>query len=115
VYARVIAGRGVTLAAQTAAQLARERLLARFDAVWAEYDFLVLPATPCVTPTKAGCTQATRDRIFQITTPVSVAGLPVLTLPVMLPGGFSTGLQIVAPRMDSPVFAEVLAAMYPLF
>jgi aspartyl-tRNA(Asn)/glutamyl-tRNA(Gln) amidotransferase subunit A len=111
VYARVIAGRGVTADAQAAAQVARERLLAVFDAVWAEYDFLVLPATPCVAPTKAGCTQETRDRIFQITTPASVAGLPVLTLPVMLSGGFSTGLQIVAPRVDSPVFADVLGAV----
>jgi aspartyl-tRNA(Asn)/glutamyl-tRNA(Gln) amidotransferase subunit A len=110
VYARVIAGRGVALAEQTAAQVARKRLMAAFDAVWGEYDFLVLPATPCVAPTKAGCTQATRDRIFQITTPVSVAGLPVLTLPVMLPDGFSTGLQVVAPRVDSQVFAEVLTA-----
>jgi aspartyl-tRNA(Asn)/glutamyl-tRNA(Gln) amidotransferase subunit A len=109
VYARVMAGRGVTAEAQTAAQTGRERLLAAFDAVWAEYDFLVLPATPCVAPTKADCTQGTRDRIFQITTPVSVAGLPVLTLPVRLPEGFSTGLQVVAPRVDSPVFAEVLA------
>ena len=108
VYARVIAGRGVTLAVQAPAQVAREQLLAAFDAVWAEYDFLVLPAAPCVAPTKSGCTQATRDRIFQITTPVSLAGLPVLTLPVMLSGGFSTGLQIVAPRVDSPVFSEVL-------
>jgi aspartyl-tRNA(Asn)/glutamyl-tRNA(Gln) amidotransferase subunit A len=109
VYARVMAGRGVTAEALTAAQTGRERLLAAFDAVWAEYDFLVLPATPCVAPTKADCTQGTRDRIFQITTPVSVAGLPVLTLPVRLPKGFSTGLQVVAPRVDSPVFAEVLA------
>jgi amidase/aspartyl-tRNA(Asn)/glutamyl-tRNA(Gln) amidotransferase subunit A len=109
VFARVIAGRDVTKEAQAAARKVQERLSAAFEAVWEKYDFLVLPATPCVAPTKAGCTQATRDRIFQVTTPVSVAGLPALTVPVMLPGGFSTGLQVVAPVASAPVFVEVLA------
>lgn len=111
VFARVIAGRDVTEAAREDARRVRERLIAAFDTVWQACDFLVLPATPCIAPTKAGCTQATRDRIFELTTPASLAGLPVLTLPVMLPGGFSTGLQIVAPRADAPVFTEVLTAM----
>lgn len=109
VFARVMAGREVRAEAQAEATIARERLIAAFAAVWEQYDFLVLPATPCVAPVKADCTQATRDRIFELTTPVSLAGLPVLTLPVMVGGGFSTGLQIVAPRVDAPVFAEVLA------
>ena len=108
VFARGLAGRDVTVEAQAAARGVRERVIAAFDAVWEKYDFLVLPATPCVAPVKVDCTQATRDRIFELTTPVSLAGLPVLTFPVMLGGGFSTGLQIVAPRVDSPVFAEVL-------
>ena len=109
VFARVMAGRGVTAEAQAAAREVRTRVIAAFDAVWEKYDFLVLPATPCVAPTKAECTQATRDRIFQLTTPVSVAGLPALTLPVALGGGFTTGLQVVAPVASAPVFAEVLA------
>ncbi len=108
VFARLMAGREVTAEARAAALGVRGRLIAAFDAVWEKYDFLVLPATPCVAPVKVDCTQATRDRIFELTTPVSLAGLPVLTFPVMLGGGFSTGLQIVAPRVDSPVFAEVL-------
>ncbi|TSJ79689.1 amidase [Rariglobus hedericola] len=112
VFARVIAGRDMTAEAQAAAKVARERLIAAFGAVWERYDFLVLPATPCVAPVKADCTQATRDRIFQLTTPVSLAGLPALTLPVALPGGFSTGLQMVAPTCDAPVFADVLALTY---
>ncbi|HEY9250775.1 MAG TPA: amidase family protein, partial [Rariglobus sp.] len=111
VWARVAAGRDVTPEAQAAGRRGRARLAAAFESAWQQYDYLVLPATPCVAPTKAECTQATRDRIFKITTPVSVAGLPVLTVPVMLPGGFSTGLQIVAPRVDSPAFGEVLRMM----
>ncbi|MFH1496549.1 MAG: amidase [Verrucomicrobiota bacterium] len=109
VWARVDAGHHVTAEAMSAARVALERLQSTLDEVWQTYDFLVLPATPCVAPTKAECTQATRDRIFRLTTPVSVAGLPALTVPVMLPDGFSTGLQIVAPAADSPVFADVLA------
>lgn len=111
VYARVEAGRAVPEAARRAGEETRRRLLEAFDAVWERCDYLVLPATPCVAPAKADCTQATRDRIFQLTTPVSLAGLPALTVPVMLPGGFSTGLQVVAPRADSPTFDAVLQAI----
>ncbi len=82
--------------------------------VWAAYfrqhDFLVMPATPAAAPTKAGCTPEMRNRLIRITAPASLGGLPVLTLPVALPSGLSTGLQIVAPRSDSLVFRRVLAA-----
>ncbi len=109
VYARVVAGREVGRAAQAAAWVAREKLHDALAAVWAEFDFLVMPATPCVAPTKAECTQATRERIFALTTPASVAGVPVLTVPVGLPGGLSTGLQVLAPTVASGAWERVLA------
>jgi amidase/aspartyl-tRNA(Asn)/glutamyl-tRNA(Gln) amidotransferase subunit A len=79
---------------------------------WAEYfrdhDFLILPATPCPAPTKAECTLEMRHRLIRLTAPASLGGLPVLTVPVPLPGGFTTGLQIVLPRADGSVAGWVL-------
>ncbi|MSU48837.1 MAG: amidase [Opitutus sp.] len=82
-------------------------------AVWSRYferhDFLVLPASPAPAPTKAECTAEMRNRVIEITAPASLGGLPALTVPVTLPSGLTTGLQIVAREPDSPVFDWVLA------
>jgi aspartyl-tRNA(Asn)/glutamyl-tRNA(Gln) amidotransferase subunit A len=79
---------------------------------WADYfrthDFLVLPASPFAALTKADCTPANRMRILTLTTPVSIGGFPVLTVPVPLPSGLTTGLQLVVPSARSPVIAWAL-------
>jgi amidase/aspartyl-tRNA(Asn)/glutamyl-tRNA(Gln) amidotransferase subunit A len=111
IYERLTVGRKSTPATEIVAKAVNARLQALLSSLWAEYDFLVLPATPCVAPSAAGCTQAVRDRILRFTTPMSLAGLPVLSIPVALPGGLSTGLQIVAPRLDSPAFLQVLKTL----
>lgn len=67
------------------------------------YDFLVLPATPCAALTKAECNLENRTRVITLTAPASVGGLPVLTVPVALPSGLSTGLQIIVNSPQSPV------------
>jgi amidase/aspartyl-tRNA(Asn)/glutamyl-tRNA(Gln) amidotransferase subunit A len=74
------------------------------------YDFLVLPATPCPALTKAECNLENRTRLLELTTPASVGGLPVLTVPVALPSGLTTGLQIVVNQPRSPALATALAA-----
>jgi aspartyl-tRNA(Asn)/glutamyl-tRNA(Gln) amidotransferase subunit A len=79
---------------------------------WAEFfhvhDFLVLPATPMPALTKAECTAENRTRLLALVTPVSLAGLPALTVPVQLSGGLTTGLQIVMPDTSSPVLLWAL-------
>jgi amidase/aspartyl-tRNA(Asn)/glutamyl-tRNA(Gln) amidotransferase subunit A len=67
------------------------------------YDYLVLPATPFAAPLPEQRTIANRQRILALTTPASVGGLPVLTIPVPLADGLSTGLQIVVNHPNSPV------------
>ena len=67
------------------------------------YDFLVLPATPCAALTKAECNLENRTRVLTLTAPASLGGLPVLTVPVALPSGLSTGLQIIVNHPQSPV------------
>jgi len=82
-----------------------------WDAYFRQHDFLVMAAAPAAAPTKAGCTLEMRNRLIRINAPASLGGLPVLTLPVVLPSGLATGLQVVARRADSAVFRQVLAAV----
>ncbi len=81
---------------------------ANFAALFREHDFLVMPCAPVPALTKAQCTLESRRAILTFTAPASLAGLPVLTLPVPLPNGLTGGLQVIAPRVDSPVFEWVL-------
>ena len=67
------------------------------------YDFLVLPATPFPALRKSDCTQANRDRLLALTAPASLGGLPVLTIPISLPSGLTSGLQIIVNSNQSPV------------
>lgn len=80
--------------------------------LWASYfqtyDFLVLPASPTPALTKAECTLENRNRVLSLTAPASQGGLPVLTIPVPLPGGLSTGLQIIVNDAQSPVIRWAL-------
>ncbi len=72
------------------------------------FDFLVLPAAPSGAWTKVECTLANRSRTLALTAPASVGGLPVLSLPVPLPSGLSTGLQVIVNHPQSPVIPWVL-------
>jgi amidase/aspartyl-tRNA(Asn)/glutamyl-tRNA(Gln) amidotransferase subunit A len=86
--------------------------LATIRMLWTKYfltfDFLVLPGTPCPALTKAECTLENRQRILALMAPASIGGLPVLTIPVPLPSGLTTGLQIVVNNPQSPVVNWVL-------
>ena len=81
-----------------------------FAGFFATHDFLVLPAVPRGAPHKADCTPELRRNIITLTAPASLAGLPVLSIPVPLPSGLTAGLQIILPAANSPVVPWVLKA-----
>ncbi len=90
---------------------ARERLTeirSVFRDFFRTYDFLVLPAVPTAAPTKSEATVELRRNILTLTAPASLAGLPVLTIPVPLNSGLTAGLQIILPAADSPVVPWLL-------
>ena len=90
------------------AELARSALRLLWSKFFLTYDFLVMPATPCAALLKADCTPANRARILALTTPASVGGLPVLTIPIALPSGLSTALQIIVNQPQSPALYAAL-------
>ncbi len=108
VRARLETGAALTSAQIDAANAACAAVRRRWTQVFLGYDFLVMPVAPCAALTKAECTPANRQRILALTAPASVAGLPVLTVPVPLPDGLSAGLQVVVNHPQSPVIPWVL-------
>jgi Asp-tRNA(Asn)/Glu-tRNA(Gln) amidotransferase A subunit family amidase len=85
-----------------------ERVRTAFAQYFKVYDYLVLPATPFPALRKADCTPEARKALLTLTTPASLAGLPVLTIPVALPSSLTTGLQVILPAADSPVVPHLL-------
>ncbi|MDI1337845.1 MAG: amidase [Lacunisphaera sp.] len=79
-----------------------------FRRFFADYDYLILPASPFPALRKADCTPEARKHILTLTTPASLGGLPVLTIPVALPSGLTTGLQVIVPTADSAVVPWIL-------
>ncbi len=92
-----------------AARTAADTLRTHWENYFDTYDFLALPAAPFAALTKADCTFANRTRILTLTAPASIGGLPVLTLPIALPSGLTTGLQVVVSHPRSPVIPWALA------
>ena len=110
VRGRLEAARRLTDADIAAAGERRRIVLDAWEEVLRDHDFVLLPATPCRALTKAGCTPANRMRLLGLTAPASLAGLPVLTIPVPLSPGPGTGIQVVARSAEGPVLRAILRA-----
>jgi len=108
VWARIDRARHWTDAQREAAALNLVAVRLWWTNFFLAADFLILPATPFPALTKADCTPDYRNRLLALTSPASLGGLPVLTVPVALPSGLSTGLQIVVNHPQSPVINWVL-------
>jgi aspartyl-tRNA(Asn)/glutamyl-tRNA(Gln) amidotransferase subunit A len=100
---RLIAGALIPASMVTQAQKFRrwyrDAVLRLFDSV----DAILAPATPCVAPLIGqktllldGREVPLRPNIGLYTQPISFIGLPVVTVPVPLPGGLPIGVQIIA-------------------
>ena len=109
VWQRLSRGRALSHQEVETAELTRASIRLLWTKFFLTYDFLVLPASPCAALTKAECTFENRARLLALTTPVSLGGLPVLTIPIRLPSGLTTGLQIVVNQPQSPAVWSALA------
>jgi aspartyl-tRNA(Asn)/glutamyl-tRNA(Gln) amidotransferase subunit A len=83
-----------------------------------EVDVVLAPATPCVAPKLGQQTLEVDGEVLPLrpmlgvyTQPISCIGLPVLAVPVPLPGGLPIGIQLIAaPGREDVLFkvADVL-------
>lgn len=73
----------------------------RIDGLLAEYDLLLLPASPMARLVAGADHSQTRSRLLRYTTPFSLAGVPVVTIPCSV-----GGMQLAAAReWDEPLLA----------
>ncbi|HVW19951.1 MAG TPA: amidase [Opitutaceae bacterium] len=110
--ARLEAASRLTEAEIAAAWTVAERVRRTWEEYFGQWDFLVMPATPCPALRPEEFTQENRMRLLALTAPASLAGLPALTLPIALDGGMkglTGGLQVVARRAEDRLFGEILA------
>lgn len=108
VWQRIQRGAALSDTDYSAALADRERMREVWMSYFEAYDFLIMPATPFEAPRKSECTLANRNRILALTAPASLGGFPVVTIPVTLLSGLTTGLQIIAADPRSPVFPWAL-------
>jgi amidase/aspartyl-tRNA(Asn)/glutamyl-tRNA(Gln) amidotransferase subunit A len=105
---RLDRARDISRAQIAAVEPSYEALKLTWTKFFLTYDYLLMPASPFPALLKADCTLANRLRMLSLTAPASLGALPVLTIPVPLPSGMSTGLQVIMNRPQSPVVSWAL-------
>jgi len=108
VWQRFDRGRHWSESESVAAEVRRRFIRHTLTSYFLTFDFLVLPAVPCPALTRAECDQSHRERVLALTAPASLAGLPVLSVPVPLPSGLTAGLQVIVNSVVSPVIPWAL-------
>lgn len=109
VWQRIDRGRRWTATDLETAHIKLTALHLLWSRFFLTFDFLVLPATPFPALRKTDLTLENRNRILALATPASLGGLPVLTLPVPLESGLTSGLQVVVSTPVSPAISWILA------
>jgi len=83
----------------------------RMDVLLTEHQLLLLPAAP-VTQLPAGADHSqTRTRLLRYTTPASLAGMPAVTIPYLVNGKPSGGMQLVAAHEDDARLLAISAQL----
>ncbi len=100
------------------AQRLRAWFRARMLELFREVDVILAPATPYVAPKLGQQTIEVDGEILPVrsmlgvyTQPISFIGLPVLAVPVPLPGGLPIGVQLIAAPGREDVLFRVAAAL----
>ena len=81
----------------------------RMNALLDQHELLLLPAAP-VTRLAAGADHSqTRSRLLRYTTPVSLSGMPAVTIPFAQNGQPAGGMQLAAARQDDARLLAIAA------
>ena len=92
------------------AQRFRTAFAAELRGVFAGVDVLVAPATPYVAPRIGqktiaidGVQTEVRSNVGVFTQPINLAGVPVVTVPVIAPGALPAGVQLIGAAHSEPL------------
>ena len=104
---------GASLSSETVAGLRRRHseFRLRMDGLLDEHKLLLLPAAP-VARLQAGAGHSqTRARLLRYTAPISLAGMPAVTIPFVEDRRPAGGMQLIAAREDDARLLAVAAAI----
>src|SRR5579859_3060578 len=93
---------GASLSAEAIGILRKrhEAFRSKMDALLAEHELLLLPACPVLRLEGGADHSKTRARLLRYTSPVSMAGMPAVTIPCFDGRQPSGGMQLIAARED---------------
>lgn len=80
-------------------------------ALFETFDYLIFPCAPLSSLSVGADHSATRPRILRYTTPVSLAGLPVVTLPMWKDGAPAGGVQLIGPMGSDAALLALSASL----
>ena len=83
----------------------------RMDVLLTEYQLLLLPAAPVMQLTAGADHSQTRTRLLRYTSPISLAGMPAVTIPFLANGQPAGGMQLVAAHEDDARLLAVAAQL----
>ncbi len=93
-------GQSLSSHALAALRLRHQEFRQRMDELLRTHDLLLLPAAPVIQLKARADHSQTRTRLLRYTSPISLAGMPAVTLPFFSNGQPSGGMQLVAARED---------------
>jgi len=104
---------GASLTGDTVAALRQRHneFRARMDNLLGEHELLLMPAAPVAKLLAGADHSQTRARLLRYTTPVSLAGMPAVTIPFLEHGRQSGGMQLIAAREDDARLLAVAAKL----
>jgi Asp-tRNA(Asn)/Glu-tRNA(Gln) amidotransferase A subunit family amidase len=104
---------GVSLSDETLSGLRRQHseFRQRMDDLLAEHPLLLLPAAPVARLAAGADHSQIRARLLRYTAPVSLAGMPAVTIPCLESGRPAGGAQLVASREEDATLLAVAAAV----
>jgi len=104
---------GASIVPAELAQL--HRRMAKFKtaahALFEKFDYLLFPCAPMSSIAADVDHRATRARILRYTTPVSLAGLPVVVLPMFCDGAAAGGIQLIGPMGSDAALLALSASL----
>jgi Asp-tRNA(Asn)/Glu-tRNA(Gln) amidotransferase A subunit family amidase len=104
---------GASLDDDTIVQLRRRHAAFRdrMDALLTQHRLLLMPASPVVQLTAGADHSQTRARLLRYTAPVSLAGMPAVTIPFLAGGKPKGGMQLVAAREEDAMLLAIAARL----
>jgi len=104
---------GASLTAEAVSALRHRHAIfrERMDALLAQHQLLLMPASPVVRLEAGADHSQTRARLLRYTTPVSLAGVPAIAIPCFNNGKPAGGMQLAAAREDDARLLAIAARL----